>query len=287
MSRLESDYESGELSDSYASASRPSDSDFDGGEILEQEIREQIAAEHGMSTEPSIEKLPDSPKNRTVPDAGEMAELRKPYWREQGSNDRGYLGTCALATAAGALSELTGRQVTESEVVEFAAERGLCTTEEINFKRLSDGSHDPTWLGATRSEDTCRVIREMGREADVKADIDYLSLESLAQHVDSGDIVLAEVRADAYWPVSEDPELDTLLHDADNLGIAGPDHMVWVTAVRRDPESAAPTAFYINDAGHPDGAGMVLSDDQMRAAFRGPGATAGGAVIIVTRKDRT
>ena len=212
----------------------------------------------------------------------EQAEQRKEHWYYQGErNDRGYTGTCSLTSTAAVLSDLTGEEVTENRVVNLAADNGWCNTDS---PEPTTDSPEPTRLGATSQFDVWLINRELGRELGTDPLIvQHRDLESLASYVDSGDGVLATVNSAEYWPSDPIQQRNLSLIDDNNLGEAGPDHMVWVTGVSRDPENRAVTGFYINDTGLPDGAGLFLSNSEMRRAWEKPG----GQLVVVSRGDQT
>ena len=193
----------------------------------------------------------------------DQAEQRAERFFPQGHNDRGYLGTCGLASSAQMISDLTGEDLTENDVVEYAATERWCETT----------SSDPTELGAIDMRSLSEVHREIGVDSYRLRDAD---VEQVADFVESGDGVLAAVNSAEYWPSdafgSESDRSRTLAHP-------GTDHVVWVTGVSRDPGTGLLTGFYVNDTGRSVGAGTFLSTAEMRRAWE----QRGGDVLVSPR----
>lgn len=194
----------------------------------------------------------------------EQAARRVDGFAEQGQNDLGYDGTCGLASSAEMLSDLTGENFSENDVVRHAAANGLCETD----------SSDPADLGGTTVESLRVLQRDAGVQSTNLRDCD---LDSLARYVDSGDGVVAAVKAAEYWPSVGIYESESARSAA--LAQRGTDHVVWVTGVSRDPGTGAVTGFFVNDTGRPDGAGLFLSNAEMRSAWE----QRGGEVLVARR----
>ncbi len=194
----------------------------------------------------------------------DQAARRAEGFAEQGNNDLGYEGTCGLASNAEMLSDLTGENYTEKNVVRYAAANGLCVTD----------SSDPTELGGTTVETLQVLQQDAGVHSVSLRDCD---LDSLAHYVDSGDGVLAAVKAAEYWPPVGIYESEGARSAA--LAQAGTDHFVWVTGVSRNPGTGAVTGFFVNDTGSADGAGLFVSNAEMGRAWE----HRGGEVLVATR----
>ena len=215
--------------------------------------------------EPPAGPVTELPESTDVPRfPSELAERRAERFSSQGFNDLGYEGTCGLASSAEMLSDLTGENFSENDVVRHAAENGLCRTN----------SSDPADLGGT----TVEALRVLQQDAGVHpVSLRDCDLDDLARCVDSGDGVLAAVKAAEYWPSVGIYESESARSAA--LAQRGTDHVVWVTGVSRNPGTSAVTGFFVNDTGRADGAGVLVSNAEMRRAWE----QRGGQVLVARR----
>lgn len=196
----------------------------------------------------------------------EQADRRAELFAFQGQNDLGYQGTCGLASSAEMLSDLTGENFTENDVVRHAAANGLCDTD----------SSDPADLGGTTLEGLRVIHTDAGVQSVSRRDCD---LASLARYVESGDGVLAAVKAAECWPPTGISASEAV-RSAD-LAQPGTDHVVWVTGVSRTPDTGAVSGFFINDTGRPDGAGVFLSNEEMGRSWE----QRGGELLVARRHE--
>ena len=215
--------------------------------------------------EPLVEPITETSEPADVRHfLSDQAARRAEGFAKQGQNDLGYGGTCGLASSAEMLSDLTGEKRSENDLVLRAADRGLCVTD----------SWEPNELGGTTLE-TLQVLQsEAGVHSVMLRDCD---LDGLADFVDSGYGVVAAVKAAEYWPPVGIYESERARLVA--LAQRGVDHDVWVTGVSRNPDTGAGTGFFVNDTGRRDGAGLFLSNAEMRRAWE----QRGGDVLVATR----
>ena len=213
---------------------------------------------------------------------GEMIASRRKLWNEHADNDRGYENTARHALTAQVLSEMKGKEVTENEVVEYAASADLCATEN----RGDSGPAGTPHLGASTRDEMCLIIEEMGEDIDAAAmPMRGQSIDELADCVESGEIVIADVWELPYRnPTSfkEANEIFETVHGEAAVNTPETDHTVWVTGVHRDPHSLAPTEFYVNDTARAYGGGLRVSASEMREAWE----ERGGTFVLVTKGSR-
>ena len=237
--------------------------DLDNESLTGRHVKASISpdsAPHGQAMGAAGE-LPGVVDVRRFP--SDQAERRAEGFLEQGNNDRGYDGTCGLASTAQMLSDLTGENYSENDVVNHAAKNELCVTD----------SSDPAELGGTTVEDVRTIHRDAGVQSFSQRGCDR---ETLARLVESGDGVIAAVKAAEYWPPDTDPSEGRV---SATLAQGGTDHMVWVTGVSRSPDTSVVTGFYLNDTGRPDGAGLFVSNAEMKRAWE----FRGGELLVARR----
>lgn len=162
----------------------------------------------------------------------------------QGDNIYGFTGTCGIVSAEEIL-EGFGIHTSENELVTDALSRGLCTFTD-----------SPQTSGGT----TCFQQSELLTSHGVSSSVDFgLSIDDLAQRVEEGRGVIAEVNAGFIWS------------RADCLGsVLSSNHAIVVTGVSRDPASGKIQGFLINDSGSNEKAKFVDADI-MRCAFEWTG----------------
>lgn len=196
-------------------------------------------------------------RGRTVERIGDIEKARAIY-EKQGQNELGYTGTCGLATIAGLLRML-GVEVTENDIVKYAQENDLCLWRD----------QPPYFQGATTIPQQRAILAAAGVPTiTIDAD-DGLSLDRVAQAVESGQLVLAGLNAGNLWREEiggSEGEQAHRNHYQDGQA----NHAVAVVGVARDVHTHEITGFYINDTGvgsHSLGAGQFISAETMHKAL--------------------
>lgn len=163
-----------------------------------------------------------------LPDGREIVVIGDPegdkaFTHLQGDNSLGFQGTCGLCSCENILRSF-GLDVSETSVVIFASELGLCETE----------SPDRAHCGGTSPMQIAEILTRHGISADWHP---FGSLEDLAGNIEQGRGVIIGVNAGALW---NDANYDS--------GIFA-NHAVTVTGVARDPSTGEIQGFFINDSG--------------------------------------
>jgi hypothetical protein len=180
----------------------------------------------------------------------------KAFTHKQGDNWLGYEGTCGLCSCENVLRSF-GLDVTETDIVTFAAQRGLCGTDDP----------DPRQNGGTTTEWQAEILTRHG----IPASASYGgSMEDLAGNIEQGRGVIVEVDAGVLW---ERPEYSNWLGQ--------PNHAITVTGVARDPMTGDIQGFFINDSGTGKAAQFVDAS-VMREAWE----QAGGQQVV-TAENRS
>lgn len=141
----------------------------------------------------------------------------------------GFAGTCGLCACENII-RMSGAQIDEPAIVEFAARNGLCSrnmTPELN--------------GGTTASDRQAILKSYG----ISSTLCVQSTAAVAKYVEEGRGVIVVVDSGAFW------------YDKPNNGI----HAVVVTSVKRDKNGQL-IGFYICDSGTHgiDGARYILAD---------------------------
>ena len=197
-----------------------------------------------------LDVLPDGRETIVIGDP----EGDKAFTHQQGDNWLGYLGTCGLCSCENILRSF-GLDVTETDMVVFAAQRGLCNTDDP----------DPRNCGGATPFALADILTRHGIAADTLLNG---SLEDLAGNIEQGRGVIIGVNAGVLW------------NDA-NSDSGGPaNHAITVTGVARDPMSGEIQGYFINDSGTGK-AGQFVDAAVMREAWE-----EAGGVQVVTAESR-
>jgi hypothetical protein len=134
----------------------------------------------------------------------------------------GYRGTCGLVSCQDILLQF-GLHVTETEIVNYAIEHGLCNTEG-----------EPRYRGGTTNVQRAEILRNYGIPA---RDENSATLVDLSSYVQQGRGVIIAVNAGILWAKKE------------YLERGDANHAIVVTGVKLDSSSGVIEGFYINDSG--------------------------------------
>jgi len=189
--------------------------------------------------------LPDG--RRTIV-TGDVEGCKK-FNHRQGDNPYDYKETCGLVSCEGVLRQF-GVNVTEADVVKYAATRGLC----------SPG-------GGTTEYTQAQIISDFG----VPARPEKLgSFERLAQCVGEGRGIIIAVNAGVLW------------NDGNYFDNGQANHAIVVTGVARDPVTDQIQGFFINDSGTgPQDSGRFIDVNTMQNAWLNTGGI--GVVTEIVR----
>lgn len=160
----------------------------------------------------------------------------------------GYLGTCGLVSCQDILLQF-GRDVSETEVVDYAIEHNLCSTEGEPRKR-----------GGTSRLDQAQILTNYGIPAHHEVSA---TLADLSSYLQQGRGVIVGVNAGILWLDEESREQE----DAN--------HAIVVTGVKLDSSNGAIEGFYINDSGSNE-PGKFIDANLMRAAWE----NIGGSLVV-------
>jgi uncharacterized protein YvpB len=158
---------------------------------------------------------------------------------QQGDNPYGYQNDCGLVSCQDVLNQF-GIPVSETDVVSFASQHGLCNTSDA----------DPSQNGGTVPDELARILNDYGVPAHTETSD---NLESLATHIEQGNGVIVAVNAGVLW------------NDANYYDNGQADHAITVTGVVRDPTSGQIEGFYINDSGTGKSAEYVDANTMQQA----------------------
>jgi hypothetical protein len=151
----------------------------------------------------------------------------------QGDNPFGLEGTCGLVSCEDVLRQF-GLSVGEGDIVYHAVEQGECYVGD-----------DPASSGGTSSDSQAQILSDYGIPAHAEQ---VVSTEQLADYVEGGHGVIAEVNAGVLW---DDPNY---------YGFGEANHAIVVTGVARDPSSGELQGVYVNDSGrgYPEDSGRFI-----------------------------
>jgi hypothetical protein len=172
-------------------------------------------------------------------------------WHPQGENSFGFKGTCGLVACEEMLREV-GVEVTEDTVVEHAIDHGQCSV-----------TLSPLTSGGTTAQSQVALLGDFG----VPAHIERLgSLEEVAQALEHGHAVIAEVNVGRLW------------NDVRQYDFGHANHTVAITGVARDPANGRILGMFVNDTGRgvPGDAGRFVAAGRMEASL----IDAGGECVI-------
>lgn len=161
------------------------------------------------------------------------------YNHQQGDNDLGFKGTCGLCSVQDVADQF-GLNVTENDVVHFAADHHLCST---------DGP--PDQCGGTDIYTQAELLTDMHIMAQPAQG---MSIDELAAQFEEGHKIILETNAGELF--------QGILPDSVCAQAVGPDphaynHAVVVTGVVRDPQTGAVVGIFINDTGANLGAQFI------------------------------
>jgi hypothetical protein len=174
----------------------------------------------------------------------------------QGDNSFGFQGTCGLVSCEDVLRQF-GVEVTEDEVVAFAALFGLCHVGD-----------NPAYCGGTTEFTQAVLLSTLGVPAHMEGG---RGLSDLAGWVSEDRGVIIEVNAGELW------------NDVNAYGNGEANHAIVVTGVALDPVDGRVAGFYINDSGrgYPGDSGRFVTADLMERAWVAPGGS--GVITDVVR----
>ena len=176
------------------------------------------------------------PDSETI--AGEPNESME-HWELQNRPD-----TCAVVAQMMVIEELTGRELSQDDVVRVAENAGVYV----------DGMGTPQELLG-------EVIEAYGLKTET---INDASISDIESHLNKGEKMIVAVRADDYWN-PDAGALDEQLYKSLGLPDPGANHCVEVIGIdRSDPQHPQ---VIVNDPGHPDGKGMSIPLDQFEDAW--------------------
>jgi hypothetical protein len=223
-----------------------------GDDDLVPEVPSEVADPKDVSLEvpTHLDVLPDGRETVVIGDP----EGDKAFTHQQGQNSLGYLGTCGLCSCENVLRSF-GLDVSETSVVIFASELGLCGTDDP----------DPAHCGGTSALSIAEILTRHGVPADWHL---QGSLDDLAGNIEQGRGVIVLVNAGALW------------NDANHDSGGAPNHAITVTGVARDPNTGAIQGFYINDSG-PGTAAQFVDAAHMRECWEDA-----SGIQIVTAESR-
>jgi hypothetical protein len=186
-----------------------------------------------------------------LPDGRETVVIGDPLGdagntHRQGQNDFEFEGTCGLVSCEDVLRQF-GVDVSETDVVRHALQKGLCSVSE-----------DPAKAGGTSAEGRVEILRDFGVPAHLELRGD---VQKLADNIERGHGVIAAVDAGVLWD-----DANYLAQDG------GTNHAVVVTGVAREPGTGALQGFYINDSGTGKAA-QFIDVKLMQEAWAAPGGT--------------
>jgi len=232
-----------------------------------QAVMDHIAYENGLllsdqdyggtadSAEGALHKAGETPEYRELSPLGrDIVVTGNPnayadFCHEQGQNDLGFSGDCGLCSAQDVLNQF-GVDVSENDVVHHAVDNHLCDIDP----------NCPDNSGGTTADWERQTLTDYGVPAHVE---NNGSLDDLAQHIENGSGVIAEVNAGVLW------------NDPNSFEDGSANHAITVTGVARDPDSGQILGFYVNDSG--DGhAAKLIDADTMQMAW----ADAGGQSVV-------
>ncbi|MCW3096893.1 MAG: hypothetical protein JWL77_2511 [Chthonomonadaceae bacterium] len=161
------------------------------------------------------------------------------YNHQQGDNELGYQGTCGLCSVQD-VADQYGLNLTENDVVRFAADHHLCST---------DGT--PDQCGGTDIYTQAELLTDMQIMAQP---VQGMTIDELAKDFESGNKIIIETNAGELF--------QGILPDSQCAQLVGPDphaynHAVTVTGVVRDPQTGAVVGIFINDTGANKGAQFI------------------------------
>jgi len=207
--------------------------------------------------ESAVDGKLESYRPETLPDGSVgYVEGVDPFWVqshldwEQGNAVPGFEGTCGL-TSVSNLAQMYGAEVSEKDVVEFAAANGLCNTDAMN----------PGERGGSTPIDHVQLLGVLGIPAHVEQGG---SLDDLVAYVENRQGVELGVNAGLLWD-------DSRAYDD-----GGPNHGITLTNVVRDG-SGEVTGFQVCDSGKHDAPLDFISVGVMQKAW----ADTGGQCLVV------
>jgi|HubBroStandDraft_3_1064219.scaffolds.fasta_scaffold90466_3 hypothetical protein len=193
--------------------------------------------------------LPDGRETVVIGDVETLSD----YCHPQGDNPFGFRQTCGLCSCEGILRQF-GIEVTETDIVAHAIERGLCTLED-----------DPRMSGRTTVLDQVRILSDFGIPASYETSG---SLEDLASQLAQGRGVILALDCGVLW-------------DNADFYNGQANHAVTAIGVARHPETGEIQGFYVNDTGTGE-PGKFVDADTMKEAWQ----DMGGIQVVTDRVHR-
>lgn len=188
-------------------------------------------------------ELPDDPGTLPVDEGPQVTVHGEPWndiaWAQAQTED----GFCVPVSVAMIASEMTGETHSEAETVQAAIELGLLTQGE-----------DGTWSGMT-AQGAEVLLEHLGVPAHVE---DANGIDTIRQHLDAGNGVIAALDSDEIWFETGEGELAA-------------DHALVVTGV-----DDARGVVILNDPGQPEGAGFEVSIAEFEDAW----ADSGNQIVV-------
>jgi hypothetical protein len=170
-------------------------------------------------------------------------ENNEQFWHLQTQSD-----TCAIASQQFILEELTGQNLSEDELRQFATDNGWYTPG-----------------GGTPLEHMGNLVEAYGFDVEKQ---NNCSWEDLNQCLANNQQVMVAIDADEIWNPTELDEDDNI-SEAFGIPGQGVNHAVEVTGIdNSDPNNPM---VILNDPGHPNGKGMKVSAEQFMDAWADSG----------------
>ncbi|MBR2296381.1 MAG: C39 family peptidase [Clostridia bacterium] len=169
-----------------------------------------------------------------------------------GEGVEGFEGTCGLVSVENIL-RMAGVNITEEKVVNYARTHKIIGFKGIRPMCTIDSS--PENNGGTYAKDRQAVLRHFG----IESDIEYGSVEKIAEYVEQGRGVIATVDANMLWYQSH--------------GSVPAFHAITITSIQRDAHTNEITGVYVCDSGdRGESSARLVPVEVMRFALAPTGA---------------
>lgn len=169
-----------------------------------------------------------------------------------GEGVEGFEGTCGLVSVENIL-RMAGVNITEEKVVNYARTHKIIGFKGIRPMCTIDSS--PENNGGTYAKDRQAVLRHFG----IESDIEYGSVEKIAEYVEQGRGVIAIVDANMLWYQSH--------------GSVPAFHAITITSIQRDAHTNEITGVYVCDSGdRGESSARLVPVEVMRFALAPTGA---------------
>ena len=204
---------------------------------------------HLVEVPQHLELLPDGRESLVLGDPERCAEFN----HDQGCNDLGFRETCGIVSCEDILKQF-GVHVTENDLVHHAVENHECDAD----------ADKPERCGGTTVDWQAKILTDKGVPAHAEAGE---SLENLAESLEQGHGVIAEVNCGVLW------------NDARYYDNGGANHAITITGVARDPQTGAIQGFFINDSGTGHSNHFVSAEIMAKAWLVPDGKGSGSSVV--------